>query len=73
MCTRQIWINNRNEVQNYTSMFFALWTSASQQKIFQNRQDSRERDSNPGPLLPTLHESKTLLLTDMLHGSIQTR
>ena len=73
MCTRQIWINNHNEVQNYTSVFFLPWTSASQQKIFRDRRGSGERESNHSPLLPTGCESKAFLLTNTLRRSIQTR
>lgn len=73
MCTRQIWINNHNEVQNYTSLFFLPWTSASQQKIFQDGRGSGERESNPSPLLPTGYESKAFLLTNIQRCSIQTR
>lgn len=41
-----------NEVLNYISLFFPLWSFASQQKIFQNRRGSVEWESDPGPLSP---------------------
>lgn len=72
MWTRQIWINNRNEVQNYTSVFFPLWTSASQQKIFHTEGAAEREKITLVPSSPQHHEFKAILLINMLHCSIQT-
>lgn len=64
-CTRQIWVDNQYEVQNYTNLFFPLWTSASQQKIFQNRRGSSE-ESNPDLLLPTCRSPRPPCLQILL-------
>lgn len=54
MCTRQIWINNHNEVQNYTSVFFLPWTSASQQKISRTEGAAGREKATPVPFSHTL-------------------
>ena len=75
MCTRQVWINNHNEAQNYTSVFFLPWTSAGQQKISRTEGAAGREKATPVPFSPhtvnpRLSWLQTLCITLFRQGSL---